>query len=72
MKRAALSLLLGLFLVCLNLQAPSEPVIHVTFILTSPELPSDTAVNITGSAEQLGMWNPRKVKMGFERRSRVD
>src|ERR1700754_2245582 len=37
--------------------------IRITFILTSPDLPSDTPVYITGSVEQLGMWNPGKVKM---------
>ena len=37
--------------------------IRVTFILTSPDLPSDTPVYITGSVEQLGSWNPSRVKM---------
>lgn len=55
-----------LFLVsalCLSVQAQSEAVIHVTLILTSPDLPSDTVVYIVGSLEQLGTWNPGKVKM---------
>ena len=66
MRRIFLSVLITLFLVtalCLNLLAQSKPVIHVTFILTSRDLPSDTPVYITGSVEQLGTWNPGKVKM---------
>jgi Putative esterase/Starch binding domain len=66
MKKTALSFLLKLCLaaaLCLNLQAQNEPAIHVTFILTSPDLPADTSVYITGSLEQLGPWNPGKVKM---------
>jgi hypothetical protein len=66
MKKIAFAFLLNLFLVtalCLNLQAQNEPAIHVTFILTSPDLPTDTSVYITGNLEQLGTWNPGKVKM---------
>jgi len=37
--------------------------VRLTFILTSPDLPSDTTVYITGSVEQLGSWNPSRVKM---------
>ena len=37
--------------------------VRLTFILTSPDLPSDTPVYITGSVEQLGSWNPGRVKM---------
>ncbi len=59
MKKFAVIFLLSLFLI--NLQA--QTVIRVTFILTSPDLPDDTSVYITGSVEQLGMWNPGKVKM---------
>lgn len=64
--RKSLSFLVTLFLLsalCLRIQAQSEAVVHVTFILTSPDLPSDTSVYITGSVEQLGTWNPGKVKM---------
>ena len=64
MKKFAVLFLLSLFLVtahCLNLQA--QTVIRVTFILTSPDLPDDTSVYITGSLEQLGTWNPGRVKM---------
>lgn len=66
MKRLTISVLFTLFLVsvlALNLTAQSEAVLHVTFILTSPDLPSDTSIYITGSVEQLGTWNPGKVKM---------
>ena len=65
MKRVALSLLLTLFVITvgLQLQAQNEPVIHVTFVLTSPDLPSDTSVYITGSVQQLASWDPGKVKM---------
>jgi predicted alpha/beta superfamily hydrolase len=48
---------------CLSLPAQNERLIHVTFVLTSPDLPSDTSVFITGSLEQLGAWNPGSVKM---------
>lgn len=64
MTRIRFPFLLTLFLataLCLNLQA--QNVIHVTFILTSPDLADDTSVYITGSLEQLGTWNPGKVKM---------
>jgi len=37
--------------------------IRITFVLTSPDLPDNTSVYITGSVEQLGSWNPGKVKM---------
>ena len=63
MKRATV-LLVALVLAsafCWNLQAQTE--VHITFILTSPDLPSYTPVYITGSVEQLGTWNPGKVKM---------
>ena len=66
MKKISFSFLFTLFLIsalCLNLRAQNEAVIRVTFILTSPDLPSDTPVYITGSVEQLGTWNPGKVKM---------
>lgn len=66
MKKITYSFLLHVLLVtalCLSVQAQSEAVIQVTFILTSPDLPSDTSVYITGGLEQLGNWNPGKVKM---------
>jgi predicted alpha/beta superfamily hydrolase len=47
----------------LTVHTQNEPVIRVTFVLTSPDLPDDTSVYITGGIEQLGMWNPAKVKM---------
>jgi predicted alpha/beta superfamily hydrolase len=37
--------------------------VKVTFDLKSPGLPSDTAVFVTGSLEQLGSWNPGKIRM---------
>src|SRR5688572_18501627 len=55
--------LLLLFSISLTFQAQNEPDIRVTFVLTSPDLPDDTSVYITGGIEQLGMWNPGKVKM---------
>lgn len=61
MKKFAVIFLLGLFLVTAHAQ--SSTIVHVTFILTSPDLPDDTSVYITGSVAQLGMWNPGKVKM---------
>ncbi|HEX3251067.1 MAG TPA: alpha/beta hydrolase-fold protein [Pyrinomonadaceae bacterium] len=66
MKKSAVIFLLSLFLLtahCFNLQAQNETALHVTFILTSPDLPADTSVYITGSVEQLGSWNPDRVKM---------
>ena len=65
-KRILLAFLSALFLataLCLNLPAQNERQIRVTFILTSPDLPDDTSVYITGSLEKLGSWNPGKVKM---------
>src|SRR5690349_9145791 len=66
MKRLLSCFVFTLFLataLCLRVAAQGKAVIHVTFILTSPDLPSDTSVYITGSVEQLGTWNPGKVKM---------
>jgi predicted alpha/beta superfamily hydrolase len=66
MRKLVHSLSIQLLLVtalCLSLQAQTHPAIRVTFILTSPDLPSDTSVYITGSVEQLGMWDASKVKM---------
>ena len=66
MKRFAVLLLSGLLLaasLCFSLQAQNDAAIRVTFVLTSPDLADDTTVFITGSLEQLGMWNPGKVKM---------
>src|ERR1044071_1129388 len=64
MRRRLSRLLFAVFLViALCLRVAAQSVIHVTFILTSPDLPSDTSVYITGSVEQLGTWNPGKVKM---------
>ncbi len=62
MKRISFSILLPLLL-ALTLHAQTSTVIRVTFILTSPDLPNDTTVYITGSLEQLGSWNPAKIKM---------
>lgn len=57
-------------LFCLLLIAPASRVwaqteqgVRVTFILKSPDLPDDSSVYITGGVEQLGNWNPGKVKM---------
>jgi predicted alpha/beta superfamily hydrolase len=47
----------------LTVHTQNEPVIRVTFVLTSPDLPDETSVYITGGIEQLGMWNPAKIKM---------
>src|SRR4030095_17014016 len=66
MKKLTYLILLSLLLLTAlftNLHAQTEPGIRVTFILTSPDLPDDTSVYITGSVEPLGMWNPGKVKM---------
>ena len=66
MRKITHFFLLGLLLatsLAFNVQAQNSSVIRVTFVLTSPDLPSDTSVYITGSLEQLGMWKPGKVKM---------
>lgn len=66
MKKLAVLFLLSLLLITalsFSLRAQNDTVIRVTFILTSPDLPNDTSVYITGSLEQLGSWNPGKVKM---------
>lgn len=66
MNKSIFTILLNLVLLtsfCLTLYAQTERAINVTFILTSPDLPDDTSVYITGGIEQLGMWNPSKVKM---------
>ncbi|HEX6730678.1 MAG TPA: alpha/beta hydrolase-fold protein [Pyrinomonadaceae bacterium] len=55
--------LLLLPFVQLTVRPQTEPVLRVTFVLNSPDLPDDTSVYITGGIDQLGMWNPGKVKM---------
>jgi predicted alpha/beta superfamily hydrolase len=55
--------LLLLIAVASHAQAQTEQLIHVTFILNSPDLPDDSTVYITGGIEQLANWNPGKVKM---------
>ncbi|PWT88024.1 MAG: histidine kinase [Blastocatellia bacterium] len=51
-----------LILVVFQLSSLQRPV-RITFVLTSPDLPDDTKVFITGGTEQLGMWDPGKVLM---------
>lgn len=56
--------LLSLFFLHIN-QAQDESRIYVTFILSSSNLSSDSSVYITGSIDQLGNWNPGKIKMDY-------
>jgi len=58
--RLLLALLILSFGFCAYKPVPDS---HITFDLTSPGLASDTFVYITGSVDQLGSWNPGKVKM---------
>jgi enterochelin esterase-like enzyme len=46
-----------------SLVAQEQKDFRVTFILRSPDLPDTANVFITGSDENLGMWDPSKVKM---------
>ena len=57
--------LLSLFLFALVVTAKAQETqpIRVTFTLRSADLPDSTLVYITGSHEQLGNWNPAKIKM---------
>ena len=67
MKVKTFSLLVALLLFCaINVQSQTESIIHVTFILNSPELSADNSVYITGGIEQLGNWNPGQVKMDYK------
>jgi len=61
----AVLLLFGMVLLGSTSPTPSPPLpdIRVNFVLNSPDLPGDTTVFITGSVEQLGSWNPGRVKM---------
>jgi predicted alpha/beta superfamily hydrolase len=61
--RRFLIVALSLLLLVPSNAALSQQPIRVTFVLTSPDLPDNTAVYITGGVEQLGMWNPGKVLM---------
>jgi predicted alpha/beta superfamily hydrolase len=47
-------------------QVQNEQLIRITFVLNSPDLPDDSSVYITGGIEQLGNWNPGKVKMASQ------
>lgn len=65
MRKAIFQLLVPLLilsLISVNVQSQNDP-IRVTFVLTSPDLPDDASVYITGGIEQLGMWNPGRVRM---------
>ncbi len=54
-----LLLALGVSCVFTQTQAP----IHIKFLLKSPDLPDTTTVYITGGPDELGNWDPGKVKM---------
>jgi predicted alpha/beta superfamily hydrolase len=60
------ALIAALFFCAINAQAQNASLIHVTFILSSPDLASDSSVYITGSIEQLGNWNPGLIKMDYK------
>ena len=64
MKQRIISALSSIVLFCAIAHAQSAA--HVTFVLNSPDLPADTSVYITGGIEQLGNWNPGKVKMDYQ------
>lgn len=49
-----------------QIQAQKSKPIHITFILTSPVLPEDSSVYITGGIESLGNWDPGKIKMTYK------
>src|SRR5262245_10691548 len=64
MRRTKLFLFILVSLVSIVFStAHSQQPIRLTFVLSSPDLPDDTKVYITGGVEQLGMWNPAKVLM---------
>lgn len=62
MKFKSLSLFVFLFAFIIRTVA-QEQTIHLHFILHSPDLSADSTVYITGGHEQLGNWNPGKMKM---------
>ncbi len=49
-----------------SLYASQGHQLHVTFILSSPDLPGDSTVFITGGIAQLAEWNPGVVKMEYQ------
>jgi hypothetical protein len=55
--------LLFFFLVLLRSGFSQE--VRTSFLLYAPGLPDSSSVFITGSATQLGNWNPSRVKMEF-------
>lgn len=67
MKAKRFYALFALFLLfAINVQAQDATSVHVTFVLNSPDLASDSQVYITGSIDQLGNWNPGLVKMDYK------
>ncbi len=58
--------LLSLLILSLSLYASQRHQLHVTFILSSPDLPADSTVFITGGIAQLAEWNPGVVKMDYQ------
>ena len=64
MKLRSISVILLSFFILFRTNA-QEQTIRINFILSSPDLSPDTAVFIAGGHEQLGNWNPGKVKMNY-------
>lgn len=62
-KRFLIVLLSLLLIGFIHESTQAQQPIRVVFVLSSPDLPEDTKVYITGGIEQLGMWNPSKVLM---------
>ena len=64
MKLSVISLILFSFLTLIRSEA-QEQTIRANFVLSSPDLSPDTPVFIAGGHEQLGNWNPGKIKMNY-------
>lgn len=60
------ALIAALLFYAVNAQAQNESSIHVTFLLNTLVLPSESTVYLTGSIEQLGNWNPGLIKMDYK------
>ncbi len=65
MERKTPVFLIVFFLMIVSAGAQDTTVIQVTFRLIAESLPGDSAAYITGGIEQLGQWNPGKVKMEY-------
>jgi len=63
MRRAVGLILFSFLFNSLQIQAQETVGVQIKFVLDAPDLADTSSVFITGSVDQLGRWNPSKIKM---------